>query len=167
MRQDELFLSYGVMGGFMQVVPSATDFDVPCCADLHSQPQGHIQVLMNILRGFNVQEALDAPRFCINAGLPVKGNSGEAGDVNSAIYLEEGIPPSIVRQLRGLCWLSSAFSLIHYHTGMGHDAHSITGFDREQFGRGQVIERVMDTSGTPVWAAGSDPRADGNAAAQI
>ena len=138
------------------------------CADLFTQPQGHIQVLMNILRGFNVQEALDAPRFCIAAGVPgLQGNPEEAGDVNSAIYLEEGIPSSIVRQLRGLCWSSSASSLIHRHIEMGHDAHVTTGFDREQFGRGQVIKRIMDTSGTPVWAAGSDPRADGNAAAQI
>jgi len=41
-RGDELFLSYGVMGGFMQ-------------------PQGHVQVLLNILRGFTAQAALDAP----------------------------------------------------------------------------------------------------------
>jgi gamma-glutamyltranspeptidase/glutathione hydrolase len=123
---------------------------------------------MNILRGFNVQEALDAPRFCISAGLPgLQESSGEAGDVNSEIYLEEGIPPSIVRQLRGWCWLSSVSSVIHRHTDMGHDAHSITGFDREQFGRGQAIKRVMDGSGKSVWAAASDPRADGNAAAQI
>ncbi|KZP02024.1 hypothetical protein FIBSPDRAFT_158140, partial [Athelia psychrophila] len=41
-RGEELFLSYGVMGGYMQ-------------------PQGHVQVLLNILRGFTAQAALDAP----------------------------------------------------------------------------------------------------------
>jgi hypothetical protein len=61
---------------------------------------------MNLLRGLNVQEALDAPRFCISAGL------GEVGDVNSAIYLEEGIPSSVVRQLRGLYDISHPVSLL-------------------------------------------------------
>lgn len=43
-KDGHLFMSYGVMGG-----------DV--------QPQGHVQVLMNLLdRGLNVQEAIDAPR---------------------------------------------------------------------------------------------------------
>lgn len=34
-------------------------------------------------------------------------------------------------------------------------------------GRGQVIQKITDVSGRIVWAAGSDPRADGHAAAQI
>ena len=44
-RDSHLFLTFGVMGGFMQ-------------------PQGHIQVLLNIVDfGMDVQIALDAPRF--------------------------------------------------------------------------------------------------------
>ena len=52
-------------------------------------------------------------------------------------------------------------------TEMGHEAYLVAGFDREIFGRGQIIKRVRDTSGKMVWTAGSDPRGDGNAAAQI
>ncbi|TFK36827.1 gamma-glutamyltranspeptidase [Crucibulum laeve] len=133
-RGDELFLSYGVMGGYMQ-------------------PQGHVQVLLNILRGFTAQAALDAPRFCISAGSPETQNNatGDAGDINSEVYFEEGISTDTVDKLRA----------------MGHDARFVTGFSRGMMGRGQVIQRIKDASGVTVWAAGSDPRADGHAAAQI
>ncbi|KAF7799241.1 hypothetical protein EIP86_010473 [Pleurotus ostreatoroseus] len=134
LRGDELFLSYGVMGGFMQ-------------------PQGHVQVLLNMLRGFSAQAALDAPRFCISAGSPEtqSTSSGSAGDINSEVYFEEGISDAVVEQLRA----------------MGHDARKATGFGRALLGRGQVIQRVIDAKGNRVWVAGSDPRADGHAAAQI
>ncbi|GAW06056.1 gamma-glutamyltranspeptidase [Lentinula edodes] len=133
-KNDELFLSYGVMGGFMQ-------------------PQGHVQVLLNILRGFTPQAALDAPRFCISAGSPETQSSstGTPGDVNSEVYFEEGISEETIAKLRE----------------MGHDARVATGFSRSMMGRGQVIQKIDDASGATVWAAGSDPRADGHAAAQI
>ncbi|KAF8585517.1 gamma-glutamyltranspeptidase [Ramaria rubella] len=135
LRGDELFLSYGVMGGFMQ-------------------PQGHVQVLLNLLRGFTPQAALDAPRFCISAGIPdseVTSKEDSAGDINSEVFFEEGITPENVAKLRE----------------MGHDAHLITGLQRSLFGRGQVIQKLTDQSGKTVWAAGSDLRADGHAVAQI
>ncbi|KAI0800964.1 gamma-glutamyltranspeptidase [Fomes fomentarius] len=134
LRGDELFLSYGVMGGFMQ-------------------PQGHVQVLLNILRGFGVQSALDAPRFCISAGSPdtESNQSGQSGDINSEVYFEEGIPDATIEKLRAL----------------GHDARKAVGLKRGMFGRGQVIQKLNDKSGQTVWAAGSDLRADGHAAAQI
>lgn len=50
---------------------------------------------------------------------------------------------------------------------MGHDARVVTGFHRGMLGRGQVIQKLQDSSGRFVWAAGSDLRADGHAAAQI
>ena len=75
-RHDDLFMTYGVMGGFMQ-------------------PQGHVQVLLNILRGFNVQAALDAPRFCIDAE-PITSK----GSVTSRVFIEEGISPDVVDELR-------------------------------------------------------------------
>ena len=94
LRGDELFLSYGVMGGFMQ-------------------PQGHVQVLLNMLRGYTAQAALDAPRFCISAGSPeTQGdNTGDAGDINSEVYFEEGISEEVVSQLRGE-FLSCVTSLV-------------------------------------------------------
>ncbi|KAF5323406.1 hypothetical protein D9611_005794 [Ephemerocybe angulata] len=131
-RNGELFLSYGVMGGFMQ-------------------PQGHVQVLLNILRGYTVQAALDAPRFCISPGMPGAANSGAAGDANSEIYFEDGIPAQTVEHLRA----------------MGHDVRLVTGAARGMLGRGQIIQKLRDVSGQLSWAAGSDPRADGHAAPQI
>lgn len=50
---------------------------------------------------------------------------------------------------------------------MGHDAQTVTGFKRGMMGRGQVIQKIVDASGKTVWAAGSDPRADGHAVVQI
>jgi len=117
------------------------------------QPQGHVQVLLNILRGFGPQAALDAPRFCISPGTPGAAvtNASRAGDINSEVYFEDGISPKTVEQLRA----------------MGHDARILSGFSRSVFGRGQVIQMIRDQSGKTVWAAGSDPRADGHAAPQI
>ncbi|EPT03997.1 hypothetical protein FOMPIDRAFT_98772 [Fomitopsis schrenkii] len=139
LRGDELFLCYGVMGGFMQ-------------------PQGHVQVLLNMLRGFTAQAALDAPRFCISAGSPDSLAGGSAGDINSEVYFEEGIAPEVVEKLRVKLTIMKA---------MGHDAHLVTGLGRGMFGRGQVIQKLVDQSGRTVWAAGSDPRADGHAAAHL
>ncbi|KAH9044786.1 gamma-glutamyltranspeptidase [Lactarius pseudohatsudake] len=125
-RGDDLFMSYGVMGGFMQ-------------------PQGHVQVLLNMLRGFSPQAAVDAPRFCIST------ETSDASEINSEVYFEEGISPDTVERLRA----------------MGHDVRILSGFARNMFGCGQVIQKIKDKSGRTVWAAGSDPRADGHAAAQI
>ncbi|KAH9979248.1 nucleophile aminohydrolase [Lactifluus volemus] len=117
------------------------------------QPQGHVQVLMNILRGFGPQAALDAPRFCISPGSPdaAVANTDRTGDVNSEVYFEDGISPEVVQELKA----------------MGHDARITSGFTRRMFGRGQVIQKINDKSGQTVWGAGSDPRGDGHAAAQI
>lgn len=68
------------------------------------------------------------------------------------VYIEEGIPASTVAALRAL----------------GHDARPAVGFGRSTLGRGQVIQHTVDKlSGRRVWAAGSDLRGDGHAAAQI
>ena len=135
------------------------------------QPQGHIQVLLNMLRGFTPQAALDAPRFCISAGSPdsvVEGAEEKAGDINSEVYFEEGIDTKVVETLRSTFFLGrSCLSRSNGQTDIGHDAHTASGLKRSMFGRGQVIQKINDRSGKLVWAAGSDLRADGHAAAQI
>ncbi|ORY31633.1 putative lincomycin-condensing protein lmbA [Naematelia encephala] len=133
-QEEDILMAFGVMGGFMQ-------------------PQGHLQVLLNKLRGFSSQAALDAPRFCISAGLPdssVKG-AESAGDIDSEIWFEDGIPPEVVEELKG----------------MGHRCEVATGYRRGIAGRGQIIQAINDPSGRRVWACGSDLRADGCALAQI
>ncbi|TKX20708.1 gamma-glutamyltranspeptidase-like protein [Elsinoe australis] len=116
---------YGVMGGFMQ-------------------PQGHIQVLLNMtVFQHTPQAALDAPRVCIGAGMP------DAGDVfDRAVYLEEGISKEVAEEL----------------TKMGHKVEFVDGMSRGLFGRGQVIRwHIDEQEDRGVWSAGSDPRGDGHA----
>lgn len=105
------------------------------------QPQGHLQVLMNLLVfGMTPQEALDAPRICIDT---VGTDSvSKAGDV---IFLEQGFPEEAVEGLKKL----------------GHNVRVLQDHQRQQFGRGQVI-RKAEEDGQIVWAAGSDLRGDGH-----
>ncbi|KAJ5814765.1 hypothetical protein N7474_006542 [Penicillium riverlandense] len=111
---------YGVMGGFMQ-------------------PQGHVQVLLNMLAfGYHPQAALDAPRICIAA---VTSDS-----TDRTVHVEEGISDAAVEGLRRL----------------GHKIEVLKGWQRSQFGRGQLIRMHYD-EGKLVHSAGSDPRGDGNA----
>ncbi|EPS39402.1 hypothetical protein H072_6812 [Dactylellina haptotyla CBS 200.50] len=117
-QDGELHTVYGVMGGFMQ-------------------PQGHVQVLLNMLSfGFNPQVALDAPRICLG-GMTL----------DNSVLIEEGIPESTVEELRKMG-----------HTGI----KQVKGFAREVFGRGQII-RVHYDEGRRVYSAGSDMRGDGQA----
>lgn len=64
------------------------------------QPQGHVQVLLNILHGFNVQAALDAPRFCIDTE-PI----GYEGLTTRKVFIEEGISPDAVDELKSTLFL--------------------------------------------------------------
>ncbi|EXJ95781.1 gamma-glutamyltransferase [Capronia coronata CBS 617.96] len=114
---------YGVMGGFMQ-------------------PQGHVQVLLNMeVFGMNPQQALDAPRICIGAGMPEEGDT-QMGTV----FIEEGIDETVVKVLKQ----------------MGHDVQVMKGWERGRFGRGQIIRRHVDEeTGQAVFSGGTDLRGDG------
>ncbi|KAK4704402.1 gamma-glutamyltranspeptidase / glutathione hydrolase, partial [Phenoliferia sp. Uapishka_3] len=97
----DLFMTFGVMGGWMQ-------------------PQGHLQILMNMLhRNLNPQSALDAPRFCI---APAEPSAGGNAAIPTKVYIEDGISEAVVEELRKL----------------GHNVVVLKGHQRAMFGRGQV-----------------------------
>lgn len=77
-KDGEPFMSFGVMGGAMQ-------------------PQGHVQVLVNMIDfGMNLQEAGDAPRIRhIGSSQP----TGEVMDDGGELQLESGFSHETVRQL--------------------------------------------------------------------
>jgi gamma-glutamyltranspeptidase len=96
------------------------------------QPQGHVQVLLNVLRGFNVQAALDAPRFCIDA------ESISYGDSMTKVFLEEGISPDVVDELRS----ESSRQVVNVRT--------VTNFGRTRTPR-RIFDRKVKKSVRP-WA---------------
>jgi gamma-glutamyltranspeptidase/glutathione hydrolase len=72
-ENNDLFASYGVMGGFMQ-------------------PQGHVQVALALIEdGLDPQAALDRPRFCITGGTQ-----------DGKVALEQGIPVEVMSTLAGM-----------------------------------------------------------------
>jgi gamma-glutamyltranspeptidase/glutathione hydrolase len=92
------------------------------------QPQGHVQVLSALVddaTALDPQATLDLPRFCID----VEESGGR-------VALEDGMPQETITGLEK----------------MGHPVHSISGYDRSLFGRGQVI--LLNPTG--VLCAGSD-----------
>jgi gamma-glutamyltranspeptidase/glutathione hydrolase len=114
---ENLWACFGVMGGFMQ-------------------PQGHFQVISAMVDDdLNPQEALNRPRWCL-----------EAGTGDSTLALEEGIPTATMARL----------------AEMGHKVRPVSGRARGLFGDGQIIRRDADTG---VLFGGSDPRKDGLTAA--
>jgi gamma-glutamyltranspeptidase/glutathione hydrolase len=114
------FMSFGVMGGDMQ-------------------PQGHVQVICNIVDfGFNLQEAGDASRF------RHYGSSTTTGEVmtdGGAVALESGIEPHVRRGL----------------LRKGHSLSVVSG----GFGGYQAI---MYDEKNDVYRAASESRKDGMAA---
>ncbi len=116
MKGTELFCAFNVMGGFMQ-------------------PQGHVQVLSNMINfGMDPQAALDACRFIVEI------SDQDDCKSRSIVGLEDGISTSTLSALQKL----------------GHRVSIYRGMQRASFGRGQIISK----HGIVYWG-GSDFRADG------
>ncbi|MEL0260128.1 MAG: gamma-glutamyltransferase, partial [Halieaceae bacterium] len=81
MKDGEPFMSFGLMGGAMQ-------------------PQGHVQVLVNIIDfGMDVQTAGDAARFNHDGG---RQPTGVQEDLLGTLLVEPGVPTETVEQLRAM-----------------------------------------------------------------
>lgn len=132
---NDLYASFGNMGGYMQ-------------------PLGHVLHVLNMtIYGLNPQESIDSPRFCLEADKtsPSSVDTGLGSDspvstTKTIVSLEEGISEDVVLQLKD--W--------------GHTVRVLCGFDRETFGRAQIIKSTYQNSQL-VYNAGSDPRGDGAA----
>jgi gamma-glutamyltranspeptidase/glutathione hydrolase len=124
---------------------------VDACGDLvllggtpggDSQPQWNLQVLMHLLRGgADPQEAVERPRWSSEPGTTPEPEA----DAAYALVMEEGFPAETVAALR-------------------QRGHVLRPVGRWQGGgAAQVIRRVGAPrgAGATVFAAGSDPRADG------
>lgn len=100
-----------------------------------------------MLRGFSPQAAVDAPRFCISAGLSDAEVQGEtAGDINSAVFFEDTFNPDVVARLRGenAGYVTGDTILTNRPLSeMGHDIQVVSGSARSMVGRAQVIERTV------------------------
>lgn len=103
----------------------------------YMQPQGHLQVFLSML-----QDGLDPQQ-----ALELPRFCIEVADRGGDILIEEGMPDDVIQGL----------------IGRGHVLHLVTGYSRSVFGRGQVIMVTEDG----MRCAGSDPRADGCAMAEV
>jgi gamma-glutamyltranspeptidase / glutathione hydrolase len=116
------FASFGLMGGAMQ-------------------PQGHVQIVMNLVDfGMNLQEAGDAPRLQHDGSTEPTGQNTMMSD-GGVVQLESGFPYETVRGLMSL----------------GHHVEWALG----PYGGYQAIRRDPDTG---VYYGASESRKDGQAA---
>ncbi|MFV3075122.1 gamma-glutamyltransferase [Niveispirillum fermenti] len=120
-RDNQPFAAYGVMGGAMQ-------------------PQGHVQVLVNMIDfGMNVQEAGDAARWQHEGSAEP---TGEKGDGAGTIYLEQGVAPAVADALRQ----------------RGHKVEVKPGLHYGSY------EAIVRDHANGVYRAGTEMRVDGHAA---
>ena len=123
MKDKKPWLAFGVMGGGMQ-------------------PQGHVQVLSNIIDfGLGVQEAGDAARWQHEGDNEPTGD--RMTDTGGYVEVESGVPWETVRELRK----------------KGHDMR----FDVGGYGGYQAI-KVETHDGQRVYVGASESRKDGQAA---
>ncbi|MCA9187338.1 MAG: gamma-glutamyltransferase [Planctomycetales bacterium] len=114
------FLSFGVMGGDMQ-------------------PQGHVQILMNVIDfGMNLQEAGDVPRLHHDGS---SEPTGERMTDGGEVHLEHGYDEQVIREL------VSAGHKVAFRNGI-YGGYQAIGYDVQH----------------DVYHGASDPRKDGHAA---
>lgn len=119
-KDGKPFISFGVMGGA-------------------TQPQGHAQIMMNIVDfGMNLQEAGDAPRILHSGSSQPTGERMRDG---GTLTLETGFDYEVIREL----------------LGRGHRI----GYDRGSYGGYQAI---MYDAENDVYYGASESRKDGQAA---
>lgn len=119
MKDGAPWISFGLMGGGMQ-------------------PQGHIQVLVNIVDyGMNLQEAGDAARLNHDGG---RRPTGGDPDLLGVLNVEPGVPEETVERLRA----------------MGHNVNVVD--NGIMFGGYQAIMRDPETG---VYAGATEMRKDG------
>ncbi|MDJ0642912.1 MAG: gamma-glutamyltransferase [Erythrobacter sp.] len=124
-KDGKPFMTLGLMGGGMQ-------------------PQGHVQVLINMVDfGMNVQEAGDAARINHDGGRqPTEALSGPAADPLGTLNVEPGIPQATIERLRE----------------MGHNVRVVS--NGIMFGGYQAIVRDPETG---VYSGATEMRKDGQA----
>ncbi|MEL6238054.1 MAG: gamma-glutamyltransferase [Pseudomonadota bacterium] len=124
-KDGKPFMTLGLMGGGMQ-------------------PQGHVQVLINIADyGMNIQEAGDAARLNHDGGQQsTEGVDGPFADLLGTLNVEPGIPVATVEMLRQ----------------MGHNVRVVS--NGVMFGGYQAIARDPDTG---VLTGATEMRKDGQA----
>ncbi|MEQ5789401.1 gamma-glutamyltransferase family protein [Erythrobacter sp. NFXS35] len=124
-KDGEPYMTLGLMGGGMQ-------------------PQGHVQVLVNIVDyGMNLQEAGDAARFNHDGGpQPTEGLGGPVADPMGTLFVEPGIPATTIERLRA----------------MGHRVEVVS--DGIMFGGYEAIARDSETG---VLTGATEMRKDGQA----
>jgi gamma-glutamyltranspeptidase/glutathione hydrolase len=121
MKDGKPFMSFGLMGGGMQ-------------------PQGHVQVLVNLIDyGMNLQEAGDTARFMHDGG---RQPTGVHEDPVGTLFVEPGVPDATRRRLQD----------------MGHKVEVVD--DGVMFGGYQAIQRQGD-----VYIGATEMRKDGTVAA--
>lgn len=124
-KDGQPFMTLGLMGGGMQ-------------------PQGHVQVLINLVDfGMNIQEAGDAARINHDGGRqPTEPLAGPSADPLGTLNVEPGIPAATIERLRE----------------MGHDVRVVS--NGIMFGGYQAIMRDPQTG---VYAGATEMRKDGQA----